>query len=221
MGEYAVGVATRNKILQVCKELFYEKGIKKTSYDDICERASVNRGLIPYYFKSKNNIAIEVLEDFIQGMVAAIDQRWSSDVISLSERIVMIELLMFRLLSSDENVCRFYSEIQSDASFHDATFATQDSVMRDLAQASGVEVTDAALRTITCMVEGTEAELVQAVHHGLLLESVEDMVRRDTECCFFLLGVNMEEVKVWIDHAYELAEGRMLVCNEYFECKVK
>ena len=54
MGEYAVGVATRTRIYRVCKGLFYEKGIKATSYNDICEAADINRGLIPYYFKSKN-----------------------------------------------------------------------------------------------------------------------------------------------------------------------
>ena len=102
MGEYAVGVATRTRIYRVCKELFYRKGIKATSYNDICEAAEVNRGLIPYYFKSKNNIAIEVLGDFVDSMEAAVNAWWSPDDMVQPERNIKIELLMFRLLSEDE-----------------------------------------------------------------------------------------------------------------------
>lgn len=220
MGEYAVGVATRNRIYRVCKQLFYEKGIKATSYNDICEAASVNRGLIPYYFKSKNNIAIEVLGDFVDSMEGAVNEWWGPDEMVQPERNIMIELLMFRLLDEDVNACRFYSEIRSDGAFHASTLKIQDDVMRALAQGSGVQVSDAALRTVTSMVEGTETELVQAVYHGYLQESIEDMVRRDISCCFFLLGADPKTVDGWCDHVFSLAEGITMECDERFECRV-
>lgn len=220
MGEYSVGVATRQRIYHESKELFYKQGIKATSYNDICEAADVNRGLIPYYFKSKNNIAIEVLGEFVDNMENAVGTRWGEGEMNQPELNIMIELLMFRLLAEDECACRFYSEIRSDGAFHESTLKIQDDVMRTLAAGSGVEVSEAALRTITSMVEGTETELVQAVYHGYLQESIEDMVRRDISCCFFLLGADAKEVEAWCDHAFSLAEGLTLKCNERFECKV-
>lgn len=220
MGEYAVGVATRTRIYRVCKELFYRKGIKATSYNDICEAAEVNRGLIPYYFKSKNNIAIEVLGDFVDSMEAAVNAWWSPDDMVQPERNIMIELLMFRLLSEDECACRFYSEIRADGAFHESSLKIQDDVMRTHAKGSGVQVSDAALRTITSMVEGTETELVQAVYHGYLEESIEDMVRRDISCCFFLLGADAKTVEGWCDHVFALAEGFTMECDERFACQV-
>lgn len=220
MGEYAVGVATRTRIYQVCKGLFYEKGIKATSYNDICEAADINRGLIPYYFKSKNNIAIEVLRDFVDSMEGAVSEWWGPDAMVQPERNIMIELLMFRLLAEDERACRFYSEIRADGAFHESTLKIQEGVMRTLAQGSGVQVSNAALRTVTSMVEGTETELVQAVYHGYLEESIEDMVRRDISCCFFLLGVDSKTVEAWCDHVFALAEGFTMKCDERFECRV-
>lgn len=220
MGEYTVGVATRQRIYEVSKQLFYEKGIKETSYNDICEVAEVNRGLIPYYFKSKNNIAIEVLGEFVENMESAVGAWWDAEDMVQPERNIMIELLMFRLLSEDERACRFYSEIHSNDAYHESTLAVQTNVMNALAEGSGVEVGEAALRTITAMVEGTEAELVRAVYQGYLEESIEDMVRRDIACCFFLLGADAKTVDAWCDHAFALAEGFTLVCNERFECRV-
>lgn len=220
MGEYAVGVATRQRIYRETKKLFYEQGIKATSYNDICEAAEVNRGLIPYYFKSKNNIAIEVLGEFVDNMEEAVDAWWDPKEMVQPERNIMIELLMFRLLAEDERACRFYSEIRADGAFHESTLKIQDDVMRTLAEGSGVKVSDAALRTITSMVEGTETELVQAVYHGYLQEGIEDMVRRDISCCFFLLGADPKTVDGWCDHVFSLAEGLTMTCNEHFECRV-
>ena len=220
MGEYSVGVATRQRIYRESKELFYKQGIKATSYNDICEAADVNRGLIPYYFKSKNNIAIEVLGEFVDNMEKAVNDRWGPEEMNQPELNVMIELLMFRLLVEDECACRFYSEIRSDGAFHGATLEIQESVMRMLASGSGVEVGDAALRTVTSMVEGTETELVLAVRDGYLMESIEDIVRRDISCCFFLLGADSRTVDAWCDRAFALAEGLTMVCNERFECQV-
>lgn len=220
MGEYSVGVATRQRIYRETKKLFYDKGIKSTSYNDICSAADVNRGLIPYYFKSKNNIAIEVLNEFVDNMETAANAWWGPHDMVQPERNIVIELLMFRLLAEDECACRFYSEIRSDGAFHEGTLKIQDNVMRTLASGSGVEVSDAALRTITSMVEGTETELVQAVYHGYLRESIEDMVRRDISCCFFLLGADSQTVRKWCDHAFDLAEGLTMKCNDRFECRI-
>lgn len=220
MGEYSVGAATRQRIYQTSKRLFYKKGIKATSYSDICEAAEVNRGLIPYYFKSKHNIAIEVLKEFVDNMERSIDDQWGSDEMIQPERNIMIELLMFRMLSKDKRACRFYSEIRSDAVYHESTLEIQTEVMSTLARGSGVAVGQAALRTITSMVEGTETELVQAVYLDYLQESIEDMVRRDIVCCFFLLGADPKTVDGWCDHVFSLAADFTMECNERFECRV-
>lgn len=64
---YDNGVSTRRAIIDACKRLFYQKGYHKTSYDDICREAHVNRGSIYYHFKEKEMLRYEVTwESFIQ-----------------------------------------------------------------------------------------------------------------------------------------------------------
>lgn len=48
----------RGKILRSACRLFMEQGFRKTSVRQIAEDAGVSLGLIPYYFKSKDNLAI-------------------------------------------------------------------------------------------------------------------------------------------------------------------
>lgn len=220
MGEYAVGAATRKRIYDVTKKLFYEKGIKATSYKDICEAAEVNRGLIPYYFKSKSNIAVQVLEEFVESMERAINERWPEDKMSRSEFNIMVELLMFRLLAENENVCRFYDEIRSEAEFRATTLRIQGETMNALVQGAGIAVDPAKLTTVVAMVEGTENELVHLVRRNLLEESIEAMVRRDVRCCYFLLGADLSQVDEAWERAMALAKNCTMKCDARFRCKI-
>ena len=54
------------KILQVAEELFSEKGFNGTSVNMIAEKAGVNKALIYYYFKDKNDIVNSLFESIIQ-----------------------------------------------------------------------------------------------------------------------------------------------------------
>ncbi len=57
------GMKAKEKILDVVLELFEENGYEKTTINDICERADISNGAFYHYFKSKQDILIEVLAD--------------------------------------------------------------------------------------------------------------------------------------------------------------
>ena len=51
---------TAFKILESACEVFAEKGYKEASISDICKQAGTNRASINYYFRSKENLFVEV-----------------------------------------------------------------------------------------------------------------------------------------------------------------
>ena len=65
MANYENGAYTRQSIIQVCKQLFYEKGFHETSFGDICRTAHVNRGTLYYHFKTKEDMRYEVQCEFV------------------------------------------------------------------------------------------------------------------------------------------------------------
>ena len=52
------GEETKNRILFVARDLFYEYGFHKTTARMISEKANTNLGLLNYYFKNKNEMGL-------------------------------------------------------------------------------------------------------------------------------------------------------------------
>lgn len=52
---------TRTKLLDAAEEVFFEKGVSRTSLGDIAERAGATRGAVYWHFKDKVDIFSEVL----------------------------------------------------------------------------------------------------------------------------------------------------------------
>lgn len=66
--------STKDLIICACKELFYEKGYRETSYDDICAKAHLNRSSVYYYFKEK------------EALRHAVFKAWQKDFYRLAEK---------------------------------------------------------------------------------------------------------------------------------------
>ena len=57
---------TREKILKVATKLFARKGFDGARVDEIAQKAGVNKALIYYYFKSKEEILEEIMKVFLE-----------------------------------------------------------------------------------------------------------------------------------------------------------
>ncbi|GIW48338.1 MAG: putative HTH-type transcriptional regulator YxaF [Deltaproteobacteria bacterium] len=69
--------SSREKILKAASELFHERGFQQTSVDEIVEKSKVTKSNFYYHFKSKEELALEILdariknfeEDFISSVL--------------------------------------------------------------------------------------------------------------------------------------------------------
>ena len=73
------GYKTKRKILQVAEELFAEKGFDATSIEKIAKAAGVNKGLIYYHFKDKNDIVISIFRNIIEEISDFVDLSFTED----------------------------------------------------------------------------------------------------------------------------------------------
>ena len=64
------GEITKQKILAAAEALFAKKGLSATSVDEIAKRAKVNKALLYYYFKSKEELALYLLRSATEKVVA-------------------------------------------------------------------------------------------------------------------------------------------------------
>jgi AcrR family transcriptional regulator len=56
--------STRDRIVTAARELFYERGYSAASLADILKKAEANSGSLYYFFKSKEELLIAVLEQY-------------------------------------------------------------------------------------------------------------------------------------------------------------
>lgn len=55
-----IGDESRRRILDAAESLFAERGVERTSFVDISERAGISRGSIPWHFKNKDGLVMAV-----------------------------------------------------------------------------------------------------------------------------------------------------------------
>jgi AcrR family transcriptional regulator len=58
----------RQKIVKAADQLFYQKGYNLTSFSDIATSSEVPRGNLNYYFKTKNEVLIAVIQYRVEEM---------------------------------------------------------------------------------------------------------------------------------------------------------
>ncbi len=109
------GTNKRQKIMDVARKLFYEKGYYRTTVDDIAREAGVAKGTVYLYFNSKVELLLAIIEaehvrllDFLQELSALeldpkeklsrfIDRMW--DILySARHMLAMAELAQRRII---------------------------------------------------------------------------------------------------------------------------
>lgn len=107
-------INTIKKILQAAEELFSEKGFNGTSVNMIAQKAEVNKALIYYYFKDKNDIMISLLKNILKesdeyiGRVSDRDsthmsrqEKIKKEIAFLSERKNIISVMLMESLKGE------------------------------------------------------------------------------------------------------------------------
>lgn len=80
----------KKEIIQVAMVLFEEKGIMKTSMNDIAMKMNVAKGLLYYYFKSKDELIAEVIEAFSKDVNQEILEIMENKIFTFYEKLSLI-----------------------------------------------------------------------------------------------------------------------------------
>lgn len=84
---------TRARILRAAEELFAEKGFDGSRVDEIARKAGVNKALIYYYFKSKDDILDALFTSAIKDVIELIESTYDDLQLDESEIARMFDTL--------------------------------------------------------------------------------------------------------------------------------
>lgn len=215
MGEYKSGLVTKNKILDVCKPLFYRNGIEKTTYNMICDSAEINRGLLPYHFSSKDNIAYIIYEDFLNAF-----ERWMNESIRNSNVAYVFaasSFVFFRFIFSDRCFMRFYWQLKDSAKLYKEMIAIQYHTIKRISSECNKPISEESINTLSCMYYGLERELLRNTYNGFITEGVDTIATKDLLFVMSMIGFSTDEIEAMTAYAREESKNYEIKMTDTFE----
>lgn len=98
--------ATEQKILQAARPVFQQQGYAGARMRDIADRAGINKGLLHYYFKSKEKLFEAIFREAYLKIVHQVNDTFVSDI-PLFEKIDVFIDAYIDLLEGDPNLLSF------------------------------------------------------------------------------------------------------------------
>lgn len=97
----------RKEFIEAARELFMEKGFDQTSVSDITNKLCMSHGSFFYYFKSKNEVMKEVINNNLNYWEKFMKDLVSNDKIDALEKLKVIFSLTIESQKSKQNINEF------------------------------------------------------------------------------------------------------------------
>ena len=124
----------RQELIQAAQELFMQQGYEKTMVGDIVRRVGVAQGLFYYYFRSKQDIFLAVINQYTEERIGELAVSLRDTSIPMLDRVRnLLHVLMAFLREMDVMYPKNRGEMASEMSPIDATTCFDDSLSFSMA----------------------------------------------------------------------------------------
>lgn len=205
------GQNTKQKIMDVAKELFYEQGFTNTTVAQITDEAEVNNGLFTYYFGSKVNLANMISTEYRLKLRNAVSERMFEHFkeYNLALGIAVETRMNVNILHNYPNLLRFHIEVYSDnsssvnMSYSDVSKNKEERVVnpkRDhfyklQKRLINPKISDADLKFYQIAGIAVSYSIFTACHDGILQCSEEYIGDKLIDTHFYMLGLDKEYIE--------------------------
>ena len=189
---YSSGNKTKEKIIKATRILLYKKGFSNTTYDDISNATKINRALIPYHFKSKQQLGqiiySQIITDFFSSLDSILDvKEFSADFVST------LHITAYYQLLTDSSFVQFVNELQNDISF--------SSFMEGLIQKSNkLSPTEKSILLTSAV--GMKKELIRMVNNKKA--DVNDIAKMQLYMLLSYCGYSKKKIEELYDSAMQV-----------------
>jgi AcrR family transcriptional regulator len=200
---YKKGIETRNNIINASKSLFYLQGLNATTVQKVADLASVNLGLLSYYFKTKNNIINIIFEDFFDKVYEIVDLQAenANDVILIH---MVKERIIYDILFKDSNNFRFFKEVIDKnivlKLFEERTYNNYCKINLE----NNYNVGDNLIKCYSSLECGGRLNLLKNYVEDTLQVEYDDLIKILICCTPRLFGVDNKTITEYIDSSLKI-----------------
>jgi AcrR family transcriptional regulator len=194
----AVASARRDQVIDAATAVIVEQGIQNLSLSEVEKRAGMARGHLTYYFPTKEDILLAVFDRVLQRMHASVDGPHEGGCPGAAAggwelTGMLLRMMLSRPLPNPEFGClqhTFLAQAGHREDFRKKLAELYEFWRGDLAAKLEADVEKGTLRR--CPRPRAVSTLIQALLHGLAVQSVADPDAFDTEevleLCLDVLG---------------------------------
>ncbi|MBU0516901.1 MAG: TetR family transcriptional regulator [Proteobacteria bacterium] len=88
------GQASRQRLVTAARKMFRHQGFTKTSIDDIARAARLNRGIVYFHFKNKDDLAVAALDQALESEFELLEGFMGDETNALTRLELMIDGLV-------------------------------------------------------------------------------------------------------------------------------
>jgi TetR/AcrR family transcriptional regulator, cholesterol catabolism regulator len=113
-------------ILKAAAHLISKKGYDGTSFQEIADRVGIHKSTIFYYFKTKEELILRIMEKSLEGPILALQQIIANEELTPEEKLKRaIESHLSLLIAHAENVNIYLNEFRALARREQAKYLTK------------------------------------------------------------------------------------------------
>lgn len=109
---------TRDRIISAAKEEFFSKGYDATRMRSIADRAEINKGLLHYYFKTKEALMLEVFQGTFKDFFRTIEEATIKDQEIFTTIHTVVDLYIDHMMMHPKLPSFIISEMNRDPMRH-------------------------------------------------------------------------------------------------------
>ncbi len=199
---YKKGIETKQQIIDEAKRLFYVKGFKKATVNEICENCNVKLGTFTYYFKKKEDLLDYIYGAYMKDCYDYVTGN-SSELTSLEKHIYTVMLYYFNIYR-DIQVARFHEDVLINSEMN-YVFRSPRQMIIDLAENGNIPV-DSELFDLIIIAENAlrrELNLRFLRENQFSLDRVRDLVHNLYIITGRLACIDRQDIDHAIDGAYK------------------
>ncbi len=170
---------THKEIMSAAAELFSQTGFEAASVNDICKKANVSKGAFYHHFPSKQQLFLEIIDDWLEGIDAQLFSRNEGDGVpqSLTRMAKSLGFIFEAASGQLPMFLEFMVQASRDQAVWDATVAPYKRYQEQFTQLIEKGKTEGSIRAQTDAQIASWVLISLAV--GILLQGVIDPAMAD------------------------------------------
>lgn len=203
--ESGMKMNAQERILEAGKSLFLTKGYRTTTTREIAEKAEVNLGLIPYYYKKKENIARIIYSEMLSGFL--LEEKYNEVYLEDPiEKLFWCYLYISLRLVETSEYDFYYDLLEADVIPKTSQEYTKVTI-REIAEQYRYDIDENQIEIIGNVMKSVEYSLLLQKKQKIYEISHVEVNRKAVEIIVFFLGMDKKDIDGKLNGCLDRVKG--------------